>query len=563
MAKENGAKKQNLNYKGWAKLLAYYRYYIDRFAEDILGFKLFPFQKFTLRCAARYKEGIFIWSRGLSKSFTSGLLAICYAILYPGSKIGICAPTGKQSRKLIVEKIIGELMIKETVANEVASCSTSANTPSVTFKNGSEIFSIVTGNKGDGDSARGSRCNILILDEAAHIKDNLIATVLIPMAKNRRPNLLQALNNFPDKNPTERNKIMYLSSAWLKTSDLYKRVAEYYKRFKSGDPDYFVTSLSYKVGEFYKIYEDGEIEKEKEKPEMTHDKFLMEYEGVFVGSSNESYYPYEITQKCRVLEKGELQQPKNSVSKYILVHDVAVSGEKTSDNCATHIIKIQQKPDGTLLKDVVYSKTNNGMPIYEQRDFIRELYHIKFPNIEKIVIDAQNVGEGLISALCETWSYEDEKGNIIEYPPLIEDDDFDLQQEMPDAEPIIRGIHASAQFNNDYYPYMKACLENGSVRFTTDSSESDANYKDGLTSAEEQAIHIEQDYLMQELSNISEVITENNVKVYKRIVPKKKRDRATSLMYGLSYIHELETESKARAYKKDDDEEWYKYLGFI
>ena len=559
---ELDTKKVKINIEVWKKLLAYYRYYIDRFAENILGFKLFPFQRFTLRCAARYKEGVFIWSRGLSKSFTSALLAVCYAILYPGSKIGIAAPTGKQSRKLIVEKIIGELMTKETVANEILSFSPSANAPNVVFKNGSEIFNIVLGLKDNGDGARGSRCNILILDEAAHIKDNLIATVLIPMAKNRRPNLLQLLNMFPDKVSTERNKIMYLSSAWLKTSDLYKRVVDYYKKFQNGDPDYFVTSLSYKVGELYRIYEDGEIEKEKEKPEMTHDKFLMEYEGVFVGSSNDSYFPYEITQKCRVLKRGELQQPKNSVSRYILTHDVAVSGEKTSDNCATHIIKIQPKPDGTLYKDVIYSKTNNGMAIHEQRDMIRELFHIKFPNIEKIVIDAQNVGEGLVSALCETWSYIDNKGNIIEYPPLIEDDNDELRIEMPDALPIIRAIHASTQFNNDYYPYMKACLENESIRFTTDSAESDSDYKDGNISVEEQAIHIEQDYLMQELSNISEVITENNVKVYRRIVPKKKRDRATSLMYGLSYIHELETESKARTYKKEEDDDWFKYLGF-
>ena len=105
-------KNVKINIEAWKKMLAYYRYYIDRFAENILGFKLFPFQRFTLRCAARYKEGVFIWSRGLSKSFTSALLAVCYAILYPGSKIGIAAPTGKQSRKLIVEKIIGELMVK-------------------------------------------------------------------------------------------------------------------------------------------------------------------------------------------------------------------------------------------------------------------------------------------------------------------------------------------------------------------------------------------------------------------------------------------------------------------
>lgn len=342
-------KSKRIRFESWGQFLAYYRYYMDRFAEDILGFKLYPFQKFTLRCMGRYKEMISIWSRGLSKSFTSALASVCIAILYPGSKIGISAPTGKQSRKLIVEKIIGEMMNSDTVKNEVENFSGSSNTPSVTFKNGSEIFSIVLGIKADGDSARGSRCNILIIDEAAHVKDDLIGSVLVPMAKNRRANLLHLLNMFPGKKTTERNKILYLSSAWLKTSDLYKRFLDYYNKFKSGDLDYIVTSLSYKVGEYYNIYEEGEIEKEREKPEMTNDKFLMEYEGVFVGSSNESYYPYEITQKCRTIPQGELQQPKNSVSRYILTHDVAVSGEKGSDNCATHIIKINTKPDGTVI----------------------------------------------------------------------------------------------------------------------------------------------------------------------------------------------------------------------
>ena len=556
-------KMKKINFKAWMKFLSYFRYYIDRFAEEILGIKLFPFQKFTLRAAARYKEGIFIWARGLSKSFTSSLLAVCYAILYPGSKIGIVAPTGKQSRKLIVEKIIGELMLKPAIKNEIEKYSEATNNPSVTFKNGSEIFTIVLGQKSDGDSARGSRCNFLIIDEAVHVKDSLIGSVLIPMAKNRRQNLLNLLNMFPDKTSSERNKIFYLSSAWLKTSDLYKRVLLYYNKFKEGDSDYFVTSLSYKVGEYYKIYEDGEIEKEREKPEMTTDKFLMEYEGVFVGSSSDSYYPYDITQKCRVLEKCELRQTKNSLSRYIITHDVAVSGEKGSDNCATHVIKIGTKPGGTLTKDVVFSKTNNGMTIQEQRDFIRELYHIRFSNTEKIVIDAQNVGEGLLSALCETWSYTDEKGVTTEYPPLIVDDRPDLLEEIPSAEPVIRAIHASASYNNDYYPYMKACFENETLRLTTDSSESDANYKDGTITAEEQAVHIEHDYLIQELSNIAEVLTDNNVKVYKRIVPKKKRDRATSLMYGLSFIHELEIESKANAYKKEEEDDWSDYFGFF
>lgn len=556
-------KSKKINFRLWAKFLAYYRYYIDAFAIDILGLRLYPFQRFTLRAAARYKEGILIWARGLSKSFTSGLLAVCYATLYPGSKIGICAPTAKQSQKLIMEKIMGELYQYPAIANEILDCKSPKGDTIVTFKNGSQIFTITLGQNNNGDNARGSRCNFLIIDEAVHVKDSIISAVLVPMTNNVRGNLRDLMNRYPGKKSTEKNKIFYLSSAWLKTCDLYKRVVAYYNKFEEGSPEYFVTSFNYRIGEYYHIYQEGTIEAERDKPDMTNDKFLMEYEGVFVGSSNDSYYPYELTQKSRTLVRGELQQVKNSLSEYVLMHDVAVSGEKGSDNCATHIIKLGTKPGGIMTKDVVYSKTNNGMTIQEQRDFIRTLYHIKFPNITKIVIDAQSIGEGLLSALCEIWVYTDEKGNKTEYPPLVVDDKPELLEEIPTALPVIRAIHGSAQFNSDYYSYMKACFENGTLRLTTDSSENNEDYKEGLTSAEEQSIHIEHDYLIQELSNIAEVLTDSNTKVYKRIVPRKKRDRATSLMYGLSYIHELETESKAKAYKKDDDDDWSAYFGFI
>ena len=50
----------------------------------------------------------------------------------------------------------------------------------------------------------------------------------------------------------------------------------------------------------------------------------------------------------------------------------------------------------------------NGASLSEQRDFLRELYHIKFPNAKRIVIDAQSSGTRVYLALFqETWEYKD------------------------------------------------------------------------------------------------------------------------------------------------------------
>ena len=92
--------------------------------------------------------------------------------------------------------------------------------------------------------------------------------------------------------------------------------------------------------------------------------------------------------------------------------------------------------------------------------------------------------------------------------------------------------------------YMRSCFEDQSLKLLTDSNETDELYKSGKYSAEEQVMHVEHDNLMQELSNIKRGFGQSGQIVYSRIVKSAKRDRATSLMYGLSVVFEYEKEGK-------------------
>jgi len=159
----------------------------------------------------------------------------------------------------------------------------------------------------------------------------------------------------------------------------------------------------------------------------------------------------------------------------VITHDVAISSNTGSDNACTHVIKLRQRPDGSYFKDIVFTKTVNGASLKEQHDYLRELIHIKFPNTIKVVIDAASAGAGLVSEMYNTWTYKDEvKNEVIEFPPLILDDD-DNGFRFHGAIPMIRGINATLQFNSEFYPYMKACFENQSLRFLTPSNETDIN----------------------------------------------------------------------------------------
>mgnify|MGYP003459520673 FL=1 len=66
-------------------------------------------------------------------------------------------------------------------------------------------------------------------------------------------------------------------------------------------------------------------------------------------------------------------------------------------------------------------------------------------------------------------------------------------------------------------------------------------------------MHVEHDNLMQELSNIKRDFGQNGQIIYDRIVKSAKRDRATSLMYGLSVVFEYEKQGKADIGRKDVD----------
>ena len=539
-------REENIDYEAWTQFISYYRYYIDAFAVDVLGIKLFPFQRLILRAMGRYQSSMLIACRGIGKSFIVAVFYICTAILYPNIKLGIASGNSQQARNVIIQKIKGELAKIEAVAREINfPIKTGMDDCVVEFKNGSEIRAITLAQDRGGDSARSWRFSYMLVDEARLVKDNIIEEILIPMTKTKRQNAIKW-------HKSEKGKMIFISSAYLKTSKLYDRFVYHYKQMISGNTNYMCMCFPYQVGVQAGLFDQDDIEKELEKPQMTKDKFAYEFEGIFVGSSGESYFPYELTDQCRVLERCELEQPKKSESKYVITHDVAVSDKNGSDNSCTHVIKLKPRADGTYLKQVVYTKVVNGMPLNKQRDLLRKLLHIQFPNTVKLCIDVQGAGAGLPSMFYESWEYLDEKtGKITEYPPLIQDDDKESLEVLDNALPIIRAIHGMNNFVNLYYPYMKGCFEDQSIELLSQSNDVDILYKSNKISFDEYEQHVEHDILQSELSNIKQDFTDKEKMTYTRIVKSNKRDRATSLMYGLAVVCEMEQDNKTNLYKKN------------
>lgn len=113
------------------------------------------------------------------------------------------------------------------------------------------------------------------MDEARLVKDNTLTEVIRPMIKTPRQNAIDLHEKYPE-NPTERGRMIYISSAWLKTCDLYQKFLNFYHSMTNGDEHYFVASLDYKVGIDAGLFSQEEIDLERESPDMSLDKFSYE-----------------------------------------------------------------------------------------------------------------------------------------------------------------------------------------------------------------------------------------------------------------------------------------------
>ena len=89
-----------------AKLLLY-EFLRDNttFSVDLVsGVKLFPFQHMAIKAMMETDYFLGVWSRGMSKSFTTAIFAYLDAILNQGVEIGILSKSFRQA-KMIFRKI--------------------------------------------------------------------------------------------------------------------------------------------------------------------------------------------------------------------------------------------------------------------------------------------------------------------------------------------------------------------------------------------------------------------------------------------------------------------------
>lgn len=156
--KDKNRKKRELS----VLLIDYYRQKPDAFVRDILEIKLNVYQEATLRSFFQSKYSMWVWSRGLSKTWLGVLALVVYCMLYKGTLAGIIAPSFRQSKIAVQDKLIKDLMDRSPfLRSEISRYTVSQAEAVVEFYNGSRITAIPTG---DGNKIRGYKFHIIMAD---------------------------------------------------------------------------------------------------------------------------------------------------------------------------------------------------------------------------------------------------------------------------------------------------------------------------------------------------------------------------------------------------------------
>lgn len=508
--------------------LMFYRSHLDIFIEDAFPpIKLTRDQHVMMRQIGNCIDNKDTCSRGYGKTWLASLAGFGIGCLYSGSTVLVVSATAKQATLALGKlKLLAEQ--NPNIANEIAATnaknlvSVQKDSSKCTLKNGSELISASI------ESARGIRAKVIIVDEALDVDQAELEAVVSPIRNTTREVCFNyGFKDYPSKTIT-------ITSACEKSNQYYTAFMKDVARMSKGDRSVFCCALDYRAAAANGITDMSFFEKEKERmPDLT---FQMEYGSKFVGANSNSAFPFDLTTPCRTLRDVEMEQPKNSKSRYVMCVDIATSTAKGSDNTILSVIKFTERSDGSFMKKLVHMRSYNGKPLDFLAKEVRVYYHILFPNTEKIIYDARGVGDSFSRFFDQEW-IDINTGK--EYPPLVVDDEPCLNSV---AKQVLHPFRAVNTLNQRLYTNLRVALEQKTIELPI--QERIARSELEKMPMEQMAIFLEADALQFELGNVVEKTSASGNKTYDVLHNYQHKDRYSSLAMANDYICELEKQNK-------------------
>lgn len=329
------------------------------FVEECIGVEPLPYQKSFLdaKGPGSSERRLFVAGRQVGKSRSASWFAIWYAVTHDNVNVLILAKAQRQSMELF-NTLKKELRTSD--AKDEWGIPRETRTE-IEFENGSRILCLPTGNT--GSNIRGYSADLLMVDEAAFVPDEIFQEVLSPML---------AVGD---------NTFVMTSTPLGRKGYFYERYRDYREAVEQDEePLYNVTHAKTEDNPYVG---EGFIEEQRET--LTPIQFKQEILGKFVEAAD-AYFTTEEVLNDNVAVSDPVTQ---EADKCYLGADVAHTGDDAS-------VYISMDANG----NVFHIDATHGKKLTDAMGRITTLDNRH--NYDKILIDQTGLGQGVVDQLEET-----------------------------------------------------------------------------------------------------------------------------------------------------------------
>ena len=534
----------------------YYRANPHRYVSEVLGLSLKWFQQILLWCMMHYNFVMYLAARGQGKTYLTALFCCVRCILFPGTKIVVSSGTLKQANEVLL-KIQDDFMKQSPILrSEIEKCNIGQNDASIYFKNGSWIKT-----RTSSENSRSARANCIVVDEFRMVDETVINTVLRKfLTSPRQPKYLRK----PEyAHLQERNKEIYMSSAYFKSSWAYKKAQSYTINFFDDTKRYFICGLPYQVS-----IREGLLSREQLQDEMSEADYnelvqQMEMECLWFGDTDGSLFKFDELTARRRLRKAlpplsfcndKITIPKlTTTGKRILSIDVALmqsTKKKKNDASAIFINDLIQVNDTAYQSNFVYGETFEGLKTDELGMIVMKYFYEY--QCTDLVLDTNGIGLGVYDFITKD-QISQENGKRYKAMTCINDKDMAERCKVRDANKVVWSVKANANFNNEICVLLRNGIQNGKINFLIPEQDADTSLKEIYKgyykmSPTEQAklkmSYIQTTFAVYELIKLDHEVKNGNIKV--KEVEGMRKDRYSSIAYSYWCACQLELKLKPK-----------------
>lgn len=534
----------------------YYRANPHRYVSEVLGLSLKWFQQILLWCMMHYNFVMYLAARGQGKTYLTALFCCVRCILFPGTKIVVSSGTLKQANEVLL-KIQDDFMKQSSILrSEIEKCNIGQNDASIYFKNGSWIKT-----RTSSENSRSARANCIVVDEFRMVDETVINTVLRKfLTSPRQPKYLQKPKY---AHMQERNKEIYMSSAYFKSSWAYKKAQSYTLNFFDDTKKYFICGLPYQVSVREGLLSRSQLEDEMSEADYNELVQQMEMECLWFGDTDGSLFKFDELTARRRLRKAfpplsfcndKITIPKlTATGKRILSIDVALmqsTKKKKNDASAIFINDLIQVNDTAYQSNFVYGETFEGLKTDELGMIVMKYFYEY--QCTDLVLDTNGIGLGVYDFITKDQVCQ-ENGKRYQAMTCINDKDMAERCKVRDANKVVWSVKANANFNNEICVLLRNGIQNGKINFLISEQDADSSLKETYKgyfkmSPTEQAklkmSYVQTTFAVYELIKLDHEVKNGNIKV--KEAEGMRKDRYSSIAYSYWCACQLELKLKPK-----------------